>query len=283
MVHVDPIRSNEISSESGHVIKSLSNGKISSKLFHEIYHDNCHDYLKKVFVDKYSSRRYQNLIEGIRDKIPLIEICALTPKDVYVDTVVCDQHAVIFSHHLDAYPVLATYALNACVGLIIYEPRFNIGSLAHIDGLPGYSIYSAMIDGLDIKFDPIKENVLTILHHLRRMKPLETTFEFDFYLVGGIFDLSEIMINDIIACLLSLNEPNHSFTFKGRNLLGPENQSRNICFDTRSGEFSYFDFMDNVEVYKNHLRDYLPMNIIKAPRKSEALLDVTYVPKLSVK
>jgi len=104
---------------------------------------------------------------------------------------------------------------------------------------------------------------------------------FYFYLIGGIFQLSEIMIYDILQCInnMAKTESEFKLNFRGRNLLGPENQSRNICLDTRTGKITYFDYILNAEVYINNLDIHnIPSNIIKAPRVSEAFLDITYKP-----
>lgn len=248
-------------------------------IYNEKYHDNCFDYLKEYYLQKYLLQQYLYFFRSVRDKIPLLNICNFTTEDIYKDIIVCDQHAVIFTHHEDKYPVLATYALNACVGLLLYEPNLKIGSLAHIDGLPGYSKQSAIDDGLNIHFNPVQLNISIILRKLMCMK-YAPSYHFDYYLVGGIFDMSEIMVYDIVEELIRIHneKPSLNFNFKGRNLLGPENQSRNICFDTRSGEIAYFDFIANATFYSDNYVDELPGNILKAPRKNEALLDITYEP-----
>lgn len=248
-------------------------------IYTEKYHDNCHDYLKKVYLEKYAAVKYKKLLYEIQRQIPKINICEETPIQVYTDIIVCDQHAVIFGHNADIYPALATYALNACVSLILYIPQFKIAALAHIDGLPGYSNKSANDDGLNIDFDPIHENIKIILKKLRQMATTTDLINIKYYLIGGIFDLSEVMINDIIKCINEVSGYEYNFIFKGRNILGPENQSRNICFDTRNGKITYFDYITNLEVYLNNLgTNGLPVNIIKAPRISEAILDITYEP-----
>jgi len=276
---------------------------LKTLIYHESYHDNCHDYLKTTFIKKYAVEEYQELILNIKKYIPIVHICNPTPLDFYPETIVCDQHAVIFTHYQDIKPVLATYALNACVGLVIYEPKIKIGSIAHIDGLPGYSKKSAIRDNNSVNLDPIKTNMEIILSNLTEMvtrSDLSNKLNLHFYLIGGIFDLSEIMIHDILERILSYKGSNYNFIFKGRNLLGPENQSRNICLDTRTGNITYFDYLDNVDAYENKLdivdlstitldkKDSgknvkIPQNIIKAPRRSEALLDVTYQSKTKLK
>jgi hypothetical protein len=251
-------------------------------IFNESYHDNCHDYLRDFYINKYCGKKYIKLIRNIKEKIPIIHICNDTAFDIYGETIVCDQHGVIFSHNLDINPVLATYALNACIGLIFYLPKFKVGCIAHIDGLPGYSKESAIEDGItEIDINPIQSNLKMIISIIRDIIPdINSDLLIEFYLIGGIFELSEIMIHDILECITKMGSTNKNITFifKGRNLLGPENQSRNICFDTRNGKITYFDFLINAEFYKDHFHNGKPMNIISASRQSEALLDITYVP-----
>lgn len=261
-----------------------SNKSRRETMFNEKYHHNCHDYLKRFYIEKYAYPRYKQLLYEIKEYIPVLNICNNTPTEQYPEIIVCDQHAVIFSHYLDRYPIMATYALNACIGLVIYIPEHKVGCLAHIDGLPGYSQKSSIEDGLKIKFNPVKENLNVILTFLKKLCMTcdkNDILIIDYYLIGGIFNLSEVMVNDIIECINEYQGTMYRFNFKGRNLLGPENQSRNICIDTRNGIISYFDYITNSEVYeKNVGKNKLPINIIKAPRKSEAFLDITYIPKL---
>jgi hypothetical protein len=260
----------------------LKSHKIKKLIFNEKYHDNCHDYLKTIYVEKYAVTKYKPLLYDIRKKIPKLNICTDTPYEMYGEVIVCDQHAVIFSYYLDIYPMLATYALNACVALVMYSKEYKVAALAHIDGLPGYSKQSAINDGLNINFDPVYENIKTILKYFRYLCNTNTNISIEYYLVGGIFDLSEVMIHDIINCINMFNSKKYNFVFKGRNILGPENQSRNICIDTDTGNITYFDYILNSEYHNNHRNsDGLPINIIKAPRKSEAFLDITYLAKVS--
>lgn len=248
-------------------------------IYNEKYHDNCHDYLKKFYLEKYALPNYKHMLYEIKDKIPKIDICVDTDTKLYIETVVCDQHAVIFTKNTDAFPILSTYALNACIGLIMYIPTNKIACLAHIDGLPGYSKKSALNDGLKINFDPIKENMKIILNKLRTMATSANVLNIDYYLIGGIFDMSEIMIHDIIEHINTIDKKLYTFNFKGRNLLGPENQSRNISFNTNNGQITYFDYVINNDIYSKHRNDNgLAINIIKAPRTSEAILDITYEP-----
>ena len=247
-------------------------------IYNEKYHDNCHDYLKAFYLERYAIPKYKNLLYQIKDKIPKINICNETEKNLYADIIVCDQHAVIFGKNNDIFPILSTYALNACIGLVLYIPANKIGCLAHIDGLPGYSKQSAIDDGLNINFDPIEENMKIILKKLRNLAQTNAVINIDYYLIGGIFDMSEIMVNDIINCINGIDNK-YNFTFKGRNIMGPENQSRNICLNTKNGMITYFDYIANSEFYANNRNaNGLAMNIIKAPRKSEAMLDITYEP-----
>ena len=259
----------------------LKSHKIKKLIYNEKYHDNCHDYLKTTYLEKYAVAKYKPLLYDIQKKIPKLNICEDTAYDTYGEIIVCDQHAVVFTHHLDIYPVLATYALNACIGLVLYSKEYRVAAMAHIDGLPGYSKQSAIDDGLKINFDPVYENIKTILKIFRNLCNTNKNINIDYYLVGGIFDLSEVMIHDIIYCLHMFNNNKNNFTFTGRNILGPENQSRNICIDTKTGNITYFDYVVNSEYYANHRnKDGLPINIIKAPRTSEAYLDITYMAKI---
>ncbi|XWV25623.1 putative chemotaxis protein ched [Tupanvirus deep ocean] len=258
-----------------------SSKKIKKLIYNEKYHDNCHDYLKPIYLEKYAVPKYKPLLYNIRQKIPKLNICEDTPFELYGEIIVCDQHAVIFSHHKDVYPVLATYALNACVGLVMYVDKYKVATLAHIDGLPGYSKQSAILDGLNIDFDPVYENIKIILKYIRSLCNTNENINIEYYLVGGIFDLSEVMVHDIIECINKFDKSNFNFEFKGRNILGPENQSRNICIDTKTGKITYFDYTVNSDYYANHRKaDGIPINIIKAPRKSEAFLDITYISKM---
>lgn len=253
--------------------------KIKKLIYHEKYHDNCHDYLKTIYLEKYALPQYKKCLYDIRDNIPVINICNETDKNLYADIIVCDQHGVIFGYDADIYPCLATYALNACVALVMYLPKYKIGCMTHIDGLPGYSRTSAKEDGLNINFDPIKENMKIFLRRLRNLAKTNNIIDINYYLIGGIFDMSEIMINDIIECINNIDKNYYRFVFTGRNILGPENQSRNICLDTRTGAITYFDYMFNREFYhKNLAKNGKPINVIIAPRKSEAILDITYEP-----
>lgn len=247
------------------------------KLFHEEYHSNCHDYLKKYYLDLYAAPVYKQMLLNIKKKIPIVNICAIIQKN-YEKVIVCDQHAFIVTHYNDKYPIIATYALNACVGLLMYVKDYGVCSLAHIDGLPGYSIKSATNDNIKIDYDPVRKNILNILKKMRQMCQTNNIIKVEYYLVGGIFGLSEIMVHDIIECINDINERNnYIITFVGRNIMGPENQSRNVCIDSRTGEISYFDFILNTENYNTRRNDRgLPINIIKAPYKSKGLLDLTY-------
>lgn len=248
-------------------------------IYNEKYHDNCHDYLKKQYIEKYAVEKYKKFLYEIKYSIPKINICHDTDYDLYGDIIVCDQHAVILTNDTDIYPVLATYALNACVGLIFYCKKYRIGALAHIDGLPGYSKQSAIDDGLKIDFDPVSENINLILKNFRNLTKSKEKITIEYYLIGGIFELSEVMVYDIVKCLNKINGKNNfKFQFMGRNILGPANQSRNICFNTKTGRITYFDYLINYEYHENYLGENgLPINIIKAPRKSEAFLDLTYL------
>lgn len=257
----------------------------SRKAYDEKYHDNCHDYLKPRLIQNHVPVKYRPLLEQIRTKIPKLNICGDTPEKDYPKTIVCDQRAVVLTQWLDTNPNIATYALNACIGLIFYCPVYRTGMIAHIDGLPGYSQQSANEDGVNINFSPVQINIDTILRLYRSlMKPYPGPDEIvyvDYYLIGGIFDLSEVMIHDIIQTLQNINQdPDSRWSFRlaGRNLLGPDNQSRNICLDTRTGNITYFDYELNSQIHQHNRRnDGLPINVIKAPQKSTAFLDITYI------
>lgn len=236
------------------------------EFFNEKYHDNCHDYLKDGYIMRYAMEEYKQFLIKLKKLIPKINIC--DEHSDYDKTIVCDQHAVIFTNSKDRYPIVATFALNACVGLLMFCPNFGVAALAHIDGLPGYSKKSANLDGVDISFDPVEENIRMILSIIKKMTKTSAVLDIEYYLIGGIFNLSEIMIYDIIECLEKIGNE-YSFIFKGRNLLGPENQSRNICFSTITGKISHFDYIDNSQLVGRS-------NIIKAPRKLESILDITY-------
>ena len=256
---------------------------IKKMIYNEKYHDNCHDYLKKLYLEVYANPKYKSFLYEIKDKIPKLNICTDIDNLMYSEVIVCDQHGVIFSHHKDIFPILATYALNACVGLIIYEPKYKVASISHFDGLPAYSKESAINDNIDIDYDPVQTNITTIINILRgivEVSPNEI-LNFEYYLVGGIFELSEVMIYDIIKCINTLSNSHNVFVFKGRNILGPENQTRNICINTNDGSITHFDYVSNAEFYADDNQGSdLPLNIIKSPRKSEALLDINYRPKL---
>lgn len=247
--------------------------------YSEQYHDNCHDYLKTLYLEKYAVSKYKKILYQIKNIVPKIDICQDTVCDDYGNIIVCDQHAVVFGHHNDIYPILATYALNACIGLVMHIPKYKVAALAHIDGLPGYSLESAINDGINIKYDPVYENINIILKILRNICNTTEVIEINYYLIGGIYGLSEVMVNDVTKCLDKYGGKNYIFNFIGRNILGPDNQSRNICINTITGKITYFDYTMNREYYANNINDNgLPINIIKAPRKSEAFLDITYLP-----
>ena len=267
------------------MITSTKKNRVKKLIYNEKYHDNCHDYLKQIYLDKYAIPKYKDLLYQIKEKIPKVNICTETDNHLYADIIVCDQHAVVFGHHLDIYYAVATYALNACVALVLYLSDYKIGCMTHFDGLAAYSKQSAIDDGLPINFNPIEENMKIILKKLRNLAQTNAKINIDYYLIGGIFDMSEVMINDIIECINNINNKNqYVFAFKGRNILGPENQSRNICLDTRTGKITYFDYIANSEFYrKKRNQQGLPINIIKAPRKSEAFLDITYEPVMIMK
>lgn len=189
----------------------------------------------------------------------------------YEKTIVCDQHGVMFTHSRDRYPIIATFALNACIGLVMHCPKYQVISVAHIDGLPGYSMRSAIDDGVNISFDPVSTNIDMILSIIRKLSNTSECLNINYYMIGGIFNLSEIMIHDIIEHVGKIDSNKYKIKFSGRNLLGPENQSRNICINSINGHFNYFDYSENSD------QNLYVKNIIKAPRKSEAMLDISYI------
>lgn len=254
---------------------------ITDQTFSELYHDNCHDYLRKFYIRKYAVEKYASKLLEIAQKIPKFQFCNDIDPELYREIIVCDQHAVIFTHQFDSKPILATYALNACVGLVIYASKYKIASIAHIDGLPGYSRQSAIDDGMtDITTSPVSVNVKHILQTIRQIANTGELIELDFWLVGGVFGLSEVMICDIVAELATING-NYKLNFRGRNLLGPINQSRNICIDSRNGFIGHFDYLTNSEIYiDDRNSESRPINIITAPRKFDAILDDTYHPRI---
>lgn len=247
--------------------------------FTEKYHNNCHDYLSNYYIERYALKEYIPLLYSIEKNIKLLTICDfIEDKNMYREMIVCDQHAVIFTHNEDINPIISTYALNACIGLLIYEPKLKIASLSHIDGLPGYSNKSALRNNINITYSPVKKNIDSIITLLMYMKDPVEKYDFEYYLIGGIFGMSEIMIHDIIENINQRNNNKYSFVFKGRNLLGPINQSRNICFDTRTNKFYNFKSLDNAQEYLNNInvKTRLPSNIIFGNKLKETSLDVTY-------
>lgn len=248
-------------------------------VYKESYHDNCKDYLKKSYIEKFSPKKYKQTLFNISKIIPIIDICTDISPNSYEKTIVCDQHAVIFTDNKDKYTILATYALNACVGLIMYVKEEKIGSIAHMDGLPAYSKLDALDDGIDIDYDPVDYNILFMLNKIAILSKNKSVLNIDFYLIGGVFELSEIMIYSILCSIGKFNHKIidnvlYNFNFVGRNLLGPINQSRNICLDISNGKIFHFDFMDNSEYYGQKI----PSNIIRGEKINSGKLDMTYFP-----
>lgn len=225
--------------------------------------DNCHDYLKPMYIESWAPKEYKDLFYTIANYIPKLNICTEMTFPDYGLAVICDQHAMIFGQASGTKPILATCALNACVSLIIYCPTKKVGVVSHFDGLPGYHQNSAKFAGLDPGFDPVKLNVSMMLRKINSHGLL------DIYLVGGVYGLSETMVQDILAFILTL--PN--IQLKGRNLMGPVNQSRNVALDTRDGTIKYFDIIENSTwQHQNQASDNRP----KALNKHPALLDITW-------
>lgn len=227
--------------------------------FTKEYHDNCHDFLKPLYIEMYAMTESKKFLYEIANYVPKLNIC--TDMSDYDKVVVCDQHAVILGASTTDKPILATYALNACVALVIYCPDHKIGAMTHFDGLPAYFKSTAEKAGQIYDFDPIAVNLGMIFSKLEnsvKPKPLGCL---KVWLVGGVFGLSELMIRDLVTYLAESKE---KIKLKGRNLLGPINQSRNIALDLRDGSIKYFDILEYHE------------EITKAPYKHSALLDITY-------
>ena len=255
---------------------------MSANTYQEEYHDNCHDYLKSTYIIKHADPRYIEFLNVIKNNIKRINICGDTPVENYGSTLVCDQRCVIISNAYDKYPIIATYALNACVCLILYDRKNKIGAVAHIDGLVGYSNKTANKDGYHIKYSPIARNVEYILEAMRKISGSKKKLKIEYYVIGGIFGLSEILVYDIVFCFRSLDNDRYIFSFKGRNILGPANQTRNICFDTRTGNITYFSYLENYDFHSNYtIREpsWIPPNIIPAKEKYRAKLSAVYISK----
>lgn len=253
-------------------------------LYIEEYHDNCHDYLIPFYIDKYADSRYIDFLNIIKTNITKLNICRNTNINSYKKTIVCDQHCVVISNSSDKYSILATYALNACMGLILYNKKNKVGAIAHIDGLVGFSNKSAKRDGYNLKYSPIHKNINLILKKMRYLCQSTDMLQIDYYIIGGIFGISEILIHDIVYCFNDLDVSSYSFRFKGRNILGPKNQTRNICFDTKTGKISYFSYLENYDYYSKSVimnPDWIPPNIIRSKNKLISMLDISYIANLS--
>jgi hypothetical protein len=255
------------------------NKKMNKKLrYHVEFHDNCLDYLAPHYIKQYSEERYQKFLIELSEKIPIINFCQQMDKINYNKTIVCDQHAIIMTHDKDPYPYISTYALNACIGLILYEPQYHLGVICHFDGLPGFSQRSANEDGIIIDYDPFASNMKNVIDNLNYVT-LNTIkhYNFDSYLIGGVYGLSETMIHDMYQ-YLNNNFSDATFNFVGRNLLGPDNESRNIALSTLDGKLYYFDYVEN------YIANNGNGNIITAPHlknpvdKNYTIMDITYLP-----
>lgn len=226
--------------------------------FTKEYHDNCHDFLKPLYIELYAMPGSKAFLYEISNYVPKLDICS-EMKD-YDKTVVCDQHAVIMGTSTSDKPILATYALNSCIALVMYSPAHKIGAMTHFDGLPAYFKSTAALAGQKLSFDPIVVNMGMIIEKLKNHA--KAPLDLKVWLVGGVFGLSELMLRDLITYLAEVKDV--KIRLKGRNLLGPINQSRNIALDLRDGSIKYFDILE----YGGE--------ITKAPYTHPALLDITY-------
>lgn len=53
--------------------------KARKLIYHEKYHNNCHDYLKTFYLEKYAVPKYKKFLYEIKNKIPKINICQESP------------------------------------------------------------------------------------------------------------------------------------------------------------------------------------------------------------
>lgn len=260
----------------------INNLRDDDQFMREKYHKNCFDYLTPKYINRYVFYRYKDTIDYIAATVPKLDICQDLPIDDYSKIITCDQHASVFTHTNDPLPIMATRSLNTCICLIMHSPTHNVASMSHIDGLPGFSRRAANDDGMAIDYSPVQRTVAVIVNQLELIRNCKID-DLDYYMIGGVFGLSEIMVHDILQELIRVElESKTKLVFRGRNLLGPINQSRNICFDARAGvtnRFSYYDYFDNFELvrdteerYKLHRQDRLP-----------CCLTITYTPKALLK
>jgi hypothetical protein len=263
------------------IIRSLGPDNTNIKRFRAKYIPNCIDYNHEAY-QSYMLNDKINDIFDIINKIPSINFCNLLPNNLFKKLILSDQHAVVISNNNDKYPIIGTFSLNACIGLILYEAEYKIGCVMHMDGLPAYSKESAIKEGNNINFDPINENivkVIKIFHELVnvQLNNINNTndkkiLNINVNIIGGLFGMSEIMVIDIYNCLKkSWIDYNIKFNIIGKNLFGPDNQMRNIALDTDTGKLYTFDYFIN-----HYYTD--SKNIIPAKKDNKYLLDVTYIP-----
>jgi len=247
--------------------------------YHVEFHDNCLDYLAPYYIKQYGEERYQNFLLQLAQDVPIINFCQQMDQADYLRTIVCDQHATIISHYKDPYPFISTYALNACIGLILYEPTYHIGIVCHFDGLPGFSQRSANEDGIIIDYDPFITNMKNIMDQLNYVTDGKIKYlNFNTHLIGGVYGLSETMIHDIYN-YLNNKFSNARFNFVGRNLLGPENESRNIALSTIDGKLYYFDYVENYMAHGGHAKNIIASPHLKDPvNEKYTMMDITYIP-----
>ena len=77
-----------------------------------------------------------------------------------------------------------------------------------------------------------------------------TQLNFDTYMVGGFFKMSEPMIADMYQ-ILTTPYTQTTFIIKGKSIMGHRNQIRNIALDTRNGKLYTFDNEANRIYRKN--------------------------------
>jgi hypothetical protein len=250
---------------------------MSKPRYHVEFHDNCLDYLAPYYIKQYSEERYQQFLLDLALRVPIINFCQQMIQSDYLRTIVCDQHAIIISHNEDPFPIMSTYALNACIGLILYEPKYHIGVIGHFDGLPGFSQESSIEDGIVIDYDPFASNMGAIMNRVNLMTNSSIPYyNFDCYLIGGVYGLSETMIHDMFT-YLDNKFRDAKFNFVGRNLLGPDNESRNIALSTFDGKLYYFDYIENYVEHGNSAKNIISAPHLRTPVDEKyTMMDLTY-------
>lgn len=234
------------------------------KLYRTLHVDNCIDYLHIHMIKKYSDSSLLPVMKEIKHTVKKINVCEILPEDFFGLNVVVSQHCFGVTSHDNKYPIISTDSLNSCVGLILYEPTLKICSIAHFDGLPGYTKESVIKElGNVINYSPVHKNIGTMIDEMKKKNKAER-YNFDVYMVGGIFVLSERSIVDIYQTLKSWQDKSVTFKFSGRNLLGPINSRRNISFDTRTGKIYNFDILhleDLILSYQSKKNTYFTKQI----------------------